>query len=186
MSEVIKNKSSKIQNVIVLKETEKKIKFEATILRTGKLYFFKGFFDWNFEEVEKISCYDSNSYAKRETKINVTDEFKDILREHFINRELKNPTNEEGLFQAFEEVPPVEKINTELIDELNKQHKEAFLKPVFSVSLVYKESEVIKLYAIIIKDAKNKEEALGKAFFYFKEETKALSLISHIVIEIEN
>jgi hypothetical protein len=186
MSEVIKAKVSKIQNVVVLKETEKKIKFEANILRTGKVYLFKGFFDWNFEEVEKTSCYDSNSYAKRETKINVTDEFKDILREHFINRELKNANYEEGLFQAFEEVPPVPKINTELIDELKKQHENIFLNPVFSVSLVYKEGEVIKLYAIIVKDANNKEEALGKAFFYFREQTEYLSLIANIVIEIED
>ncbi|GAG78447.1 unnamed protein product, partial [marine sediment metagenome] len=57
-----------------------------------------------------------------------------------------------------EELPEVAPVDQEkqLIEKKN---------PFFSVSLVYKEGEVIKLYAIIVKDSQSKEEALGKAFF---------------------
>lgn len=170
----------RIESVTVLKERENETTFEATLIRRSKAFYFKGFFYKNNFVVQRSTCHFVGSIHKRETKINVVNEFTAVLREHFVVIEKLKKENDlqenELNFEELPEVAPVDQ-EKELIEKKN---------PFFSVSLVYKEGEVIKLYAIIVKDSQSKEEALGKAFFYFREQTESLSLIAHIVIEIED
>jgi hypothetical protein len=168
----------RIQELTILRERKNEITFEAVIIRRSKAYLFTGFYYKNNSVVQKSSCYFSGSISKRETKSNVADTFIEFLQEHFLSQEIEEVSviENELNFEELPEVPPVDQ-EKQLIEKKN---------PFFSVSLVYKEGEVIKLYAIIVKDANNKEEALGKAFFYFREQTEYLSLIANIVIEIED
>lgn len=53
----------------------------------------------------------------------------------------------------------------------------------YSVSLVYENTQE-KLLRVLITEAVSNEEALGKAIFYFQEETKGYFLTMKAIIEI--
>jgi len=179
----------RIQSVTVLKEREDETIFEAVLVKRSKQYYFKGVFYKEKSSVLRSTSYFIGSITKKETKIGLANQFKDVLIPHFVSEELdklrlKNEIQKEietpkPIIQKeelnFEEEVPV--IEIPVVEEKN---------PIFSVSLVYQKNDVTTLQVFIARSSRTKEEALGQAIFYFKDETKGLPLICNVIIEIED
>lgn len=180
----------RIQSITILKERKNETTFEAVLVKRSKQYCFQGFFYKDKAIIERSTSYFIGSITKKETKIGLVNQFKDVLTPHFVFEEVNKLKNKDEIEKEIDKVKPMlqeDELNFEETPEVEiPVVPPVDKKPVFSVSLVYQKDGVTNLQVYIAKSSWTKEEALGQAIFYFKDETKDLPLVCNVIVQIKD